>query len=200
MAVEQINKYRSPIVLGLLILFLLLFAFFMLGVQPAKREIKDQESQLSQLNEQNSLVQSKIDERQSDTDQAAEEAELLAQLPTGDSTGQLILDLRKIGSFTETRLKDISFSVGEQNPIDVMTGLSTGAYPTLKQLNMTAVVEGNYIGISNWLLALQSLPRIVNVDTLSFQRSDVGNIPASSSIIAANVSFSAYFEDTEADN
>lgn len=196
---EQINKYRSPIVLGLLSLFLLLFVFFMFGIQPANREIKDQESQLSQLNEQNSLIQSKIDERQNDTDQAAEEAELLAQLPTGDSTGQLILDLRKIGSSNETRLKDVSFSVGEQNPIDVMTGSSTGAYPMLKQLNMTAIVEGNYVGISNWLLALQSLPRIINVDTLSFQRSDVAT-QANSSIITANVTFSAYFEDAEADN
>ncbi|CAH1209491.1 hypothetical protein PAECIP111892_03227 [Paenibacillus auburnensis] len=195
---EQINKYRSPIVLGLLILFLLLFAFFMLGVRPANQEIRDQESELSQLNEQNDLLQSKIDERKSDTSQDAEEAALLAQLPKGDNSEQLILDLRAIGSVTGTRLKDVSFSVGDQNPIQVMTGSSTAVYPTVKQLNMTAVVEGDYDGVSSWLLALQSLPRIVNVDSLSFQRStEGGSTQGSSGIITANVSFTAYFEDAE---
>ncbi|WP_249901020.1 type 4a pilus biogenesis protein PilO [Paenibacillus sp. PK3_47] len=201
---EQINKYRSPIVLGLLILFLLLFAFFMLGLQPANQELKDQELQLSQLNEQNNLLESKIDERMADTSQEAEAAELLAQLPKGDNSEQLILDLRAIGSATGTRLKDIGFSVGEQNPIQVMTESSTVVYPTVKQLNMTAVVEGDYTGVNAWLLALQSLPRIVNVDSFTFQRSSAGgNGQGSSSIITANVSFTAYFEDaadTETEN
>lgn len=195
---EQINKYRSPITLGVLILFLLLFAFFMLGLQPTSREIKDQESQLSQLNEQNSLLENKIDERKNDTSQQAEEAALLVQLPKGDSSEQMILDLRSIGSVTGTKLKDVSFSVGEQNPIQVMTGSSTALYPTVKQLNMTAVVEGDYAGISSWLLALQLLPRIVNVDSLTFQRPVGGSgTGGTSSIITANVAFTAYFEDAE---
>jgi type IV pilus assembly protein PilO len=199
MAVEQINKYRSPIILGLLILFLLLFAFFMLGLQPASREVKDQESELSQLNEQNNLLQSKIDEQKNDTSQDAEEAALLAQLPKGDNSEQLILDLRSIGSATGAKLKDISFSVSDQNPIQGTTGSSTEEYPTVKQLNMTAVVEGNYAGVSSWLLALQSLPRIVNVDSLAFQRSSADeSAQGSSGIITANVSFTTYFEEAEA--
>ncbi len=199
MAVEQLNKYRSPIVLGLLILFLLLFAFFMLGVQPASQEIKEQEVQLSQLNEQNELLEKKIDEKMNDSSQQAEQAELLAQLPKGDNSEQLILDLRAIGSATGTRLKDISFSVGDTNPIQEMTGSSTAFYPTVKQLNMTAVVEGDYPGIISWLLALQTMPRIVNVDTYSFQRSSNNdNAQESSNIITANVTFTAYFEDAPA--
>lgn len=197
MAVEQINKYRSPIILGLLILFLLLFAFFMLGLQPASREIKDQEAELSQLNEQNNLLQSTLDEKKNDTSQVAEEAALLAQLPKGDNSEQLILDLRSIGSANGTKLRDVSFSVSDQNPIQGMTGSSTEEYPTVKQINMTAVVEGDYSGISGWLLSLQSLPRIVNVDSLTFQGSDSGSVQGSSGIITANVSFTAYFEKTE---
>ncbi|NQX47226.1 type 4a pilus biogenesis protein PilO [Paenibacillus tritici] len=197
---EPINKYRSPITLGVLILFLLLFAFFMLGLQPGSREIKDQESQLSQLNEQNSLLESKIEERKNDTAQEAEEAALLAQLPKGDHSEQMILDLRSIGSVTGAKLKDVSFSVGEENPIQQMTGSSTVAYPTVKQLTMTAVVEGDYAGICSWLHALQQLPRIVNVDSLTFQRSsDGGATGSTSSIITANVSFTAYFEDVNVD-
>nr|WP_254075551.1 type 4a pilus biogenesis protein PilO [Paenibacillus tritici] len=172
----------------------------MLGLQPGSREIKDQESQLSQLNEQNSLLESKIEERKNDTAQEAEEAALLAQLPKGDHSEQMILDLRSIGSVTGAKLKDVSFSVGEENPIQQMTGSSTVAYPTVKQLTMTAVVEGDYAGICSWLHALQQLPRIVNVDSLTFQRSsDGGATGSTSSIITANVSFTAYFEDVNVD-
>jgi type IV pilus assembly protein PilO len=71
-------------------------------------------------------------------------------------------------------------------------------YPTVKQLNMTAVVEGDYAGVNSWLLALQSLPRIVNVDSFTFQRSSAGGDgQGSPGIITANVSFTAYFEDAE---
>ncbi|MEK4849553.1 type 4a pilus biogenesis protein PilO [Paenibacillus sp. FSL H7-0756] len=193
---EQINKYRSPITLGVLILFLLLFAFFMLGLQPTSRTVKDQESELSQLNEQNSLLESKINERKNDTSQQAEEAALLTQLPKGDNSEQMILDLRSIGSVSGAKLKDVNFSIGQENPIQTMTGSGTAVYPAVKPLTMTAVVEGDYSSISKWLLALQQLPRVVNVDTLTFQRSsDGGGAGGSSKIITANVSFTAYFED-----
>ncbi|MEK5036021.1 type 4a pilus biogenesis protein PilO [Paenibacillus sp. FSL R7-0302] len=193
---EQINRYRSPITLGVLILFLLLFAFFMLGLQPASRTVKDQESELSQLNEQNSLLERKIDERKNDTSQQAEEAALLTQLPKEDNSEQMILDLRSIGSVSGAKLKDVNFSIGLENPIQAMTGSGTAVYPTVKPLTMTAVVEGDYSGISKWLTALQQLPRVVNVDTLTFQRSsDGGGAGGTSSIITANVSFTAYFED-----
>lgn len=59
---EQINKYRSPIVLGVLVLFLLLFAFFLLGFQPTNSKIAEQESEMSQLEQQNSLMENKIEE------------------------------------------------------------------------------------------------------------------------------------------
>lgn len=197
MAVEQVNKYRSPIVLGLLILFLLLFAFFMLGVRPANQEIKDQESELSQLNEQNTLLATKIDERQNGTSPDVEEAELLAKLPGGDGSEQLILDLRAIGSTTNARLKDIGFALGETNPIQEMTGASEVAFPTVKQLKMTAIVEGNYASVRSWLSELQLLPRIINVDALSFQQSEGAAVNGNSgSIISANVSFTAYYEDS----
>ncbi|WP_405104730.1 type 4a pilus biogenesis protein PilO [Paenibacillus sp. FSL K6-1217] len=193
---EQINKYRSPITLGVLTLFLLLFAFFMLGLQPASRAVKDQESQLSQLNEQNSLLERKIDERKNDTSQQAEEAALLTQLPKGDNSERMILDLRSIGSVSGAKLRDVSFSIGQENPIQTMTGSGTVVYPTVKPLAMTAVVEGDYSSISNWLLALQQLPRVVNVDTLTYQlSSDGGGAGGSSKIITANVSFTAFFEN-----
>ncbi|MDQ0192150.1 type 4a pilus biogenesis protein PilO [Paenibacillus wynnii] len=193
---EQINKYRSPIVLGVLVLFLLLFAFFMLGVQPTNDKIAEQDLQVGQLEKQNGLMQKKIDELKSSTEANQEQEALLAQLPRGDGSEQLILDLRAVGTYTNARLKDIGFAIGETNPIQEMTGSSDIAFPTVKQLKLTAIVEGEYTSVRNWLTALQLLPRIINVDSFSFQQSEESDASEKSgSIITANISFTAYFED-----
>lgn len=74
---EQINKYRSPIVLGVLILFLILFAFYMLGVQPL-RKISAQSSEISQLEKEAEVLQNKIYElKGSGTEGDLEQKELL---------------------------------------------------------------------------------------------------------------------------
>ncbi|QSF44709.1 type 4a pilus biogenesis protein PilO [Paenibacillus tianjinensis] len=193
---EQINKYRSPIVLGVLVLFLLLFAFFLFGVKPVNRQIEDQDLQIGQLEQQNGLLKTKIDELKSSSEANQEQEALLAQLPRGDASEQLILDLRTIGSYTNARLKDIGFAIGENNPIQEMTGSADIAFPTVKQLKMTAIVEGEYTSIRNWLTALQLMPRIINVDSFSFQQSeDSAANGESGSIITANISFTAYYED-----
>lgn len=79
---EQINKYRSPIVLGVLVLFLLLFAFFLLGFQPTTSKITEQESEMSQLEQQNRLIENKIQEFNTSTADNGAQDELLAKLPT----------------------------------------------------------------------------------------------------------------------
>lgn len=82
MSMEQINKYRSPIVLGVLVLFLLLFAFFLLGFQPTTSKITEQESEMSQLEQQNRLIENKIQEFNTSTADNGAQDELLAKLPT----------------------------------------------------------------------------------------------------------------------
>ncbi|WP_191089627.1 type II secretion system protein GspM [Paenibacillus spiritus] len=195
---EQINKYRSPIVLGILVLFLALLAFYLLGARPLSEKIDQQQEELALLNQQNSLMEKKIDERKADGSADSEKAELLAQLPKGDNAETLILQLRQIELHTGARLKDIGFAVSEQNPIQVMKGTSVPEYPTVKQLTMTAVVEGNYLSVSRWLYELYTMDRIVNVDSLSFQKNTAnGTSAAESGILTANVTFSAYFEESD---
>lgn len=188
---EQINKYRSPIVLGVLVLFLLLFAFFWLGFQPTNNKITEQESEMSQLEQQNSLIENKIAELKSSAANEGTQDALLAQLPRGDGSEQLILDLRAIGTMTNARLKDIGFTLDDINPIQVMTGSSEVVFPTVKELKMTALVEGSYTSVRSWMTALQLLPRIINVDAFSFQHSS-----DSGSIISANITFTAYYEES----
>ncbi|OMD68497.1 hypothetical protein BSK62_03050 [Paenibacillus odorifer] len=197
---EQINKYRSPIVLGVLILFLILFAFYMLGVQPTNKEISAQSSEISQLEKEAEMLQTKINElKGSGNEGDLEQKELLGELPKGDDSEGLIVDLREVSTSSQARLKDLSFVLDEANPIQQMTGSAEVSFPTVKQIKMTAVVEGTYSGIRQWMDELQALPRIVNVDSFNFQQSYEDRTKNNTeSILTANVAFTAYYEATAA--
>lgn len=87
----------------------------------------------------------------------------------------------------------------EANPIQQMTGSAEVSFPTVKQIKMTAVVEGTYSGIRQWMDELQALPRIVNVDSFNFQQSYEDRTKNNTeSILTANVAFTAYFDTTAA--
>jgi len=195
---EQINKYRSTIVLGVLVLFLILFAFFMLGVQPSNRTIAAQKSEIAQLEEQNALIQNKMNELKGSAE-AADQSEALAALPRGDSSEQLIRDLQAIGMASKAKLKDIGITISDTNGIGSRSTEEAAQYPTVKEIKMTGVVEGNYQQIHDWLKELNALPRLIQIDSFSFQlpyeQRTAGN---PGSIIAANVTFTAYFEKIEA--
>ncbi|WP_339243715.1 type 4a pilus biogenesis protein PilO [Paenibacillus sp. FSL F4-0243] len=193
---EQFNKYRSPIVLGVLILFLMLFAFYMLGVQPTNKEISAQNAEIRQLEKEAEILQTKINElKSSATSLDSEQQELLAALPKGDDSEGLIDDLRAVGMSSQARLKDVSFILDEANPIQQMTGSAEVLFPTVKQIKMTAVIEGTYTGIRQWMEELQKLPRIVNIDSFNFQQSyEERSKDSPESILTANVAFTAYYE------
>lgn len=193
---EQFNKYRSPIVMGVLILFLMLFAFYMLGVQPTNKEISAQNAEISQLEKEAEILQTKINElKSSATSLDSEQQELLAALPKGDDSEGLIDDLRAVGMSSQARLKDVSFILDEANPIQQMTGSAEVLFPTIKQIKMTAVVEGTYTSIRQWMDELQALARIVNVDSFNFQQSyEERSANSPESILTANVAFTAYYE------
>lgn len=193
---EQFNKYRSPIVLGVLILFLMLFAFYMLGVQPTNKEISAQNAEISQLQKEAEILQTKINElKSSATSLDSEQQELLAALPKGDDSEGLIDDLRAVGMSSQARLKDVSFILDEANPIQQMTGSAEMLFPTVKQIKMNAVVEGTYTSIRQWMDELQMLARIVNVDSFNFQQSyEERSANSPESILTANVAFTAYYE------
>ena len=193
---EQINKYRSGIVLGVLVLFLILFAFFMLGVEPSNHKIMLQQNEISQLEQQNALIQNKINELKANSGTMdSEQAAALAALPSGDSSEQIIRDLQAISTSAKAKLKDIGFTLSDTNQIGSMLGEPGPEYPTIKEIQMTGVVQGNYQQIHDWLSQLNSLPRLIKVDSFSFQlpyeQRSAGN---PGSILTANVAFTAYYQ------
>lgn len=168
----------------------------MLGVQPTNKEISSQNAEISQLTKEAEILQTKINElTSSSTSVDSEQQELLSALPKGDDSEGLIDALQEVGLSSQIRLKDISFVLDEANPIQQMTGSAEVLFPTVKQIKMNAVVEGTYTGIRQWMNELQTMPRIVNVDSFNFQQSYEDHADeGTENIITANVAFTAYYE------
>jgi type IV pilus assembly protein PilO len=194
--VEQINKYRSSIVLGLLVLFLILFAFYMFAIRPVNNDIALQNNEFSMLQQEKEILANKINELKSaEAGPDSSEDTALAAIPQGDDSEGLILDLKSIGNSSHARLKDIGFSLTETNGISAWTGIPSEATGSLKEIKMAAIVEGGYAEIHEWLKQLHDLPRIITVDSFSFQQPyEFPTLTKPGSILTANVSFTAYYE------
>ncbi|AIQ49668.1 hypothetical protein R70723_30160 [Paenibacillus sp. FSL R7-0273] len=193
---EQINKYRSPIVLGMLILFLILFAFYMLGIRPVSSDIALQSSELSLLEREGSALQSKINELKGAGDSlSADEETALDAIPQGDGSEALINELKAIGDSSHARLKDIGFSLTGTSTAGTWTGSAAASAAGLQEIKMTAIVEGGYAEIHEWLKQLNKMPRLITVDSFAFQQPyEFPTAQNPGSILTANVAFTAYYE------
>ena len=193
---EQLNKYRSPIVLGVLVLFLLLFAFYMLGLQPTLEQLDEQQSEIQTMEDEIALLQGKVDEMKGTTDSTDKGAsnDSLEALPQSDLEDQIVRDLRQIGIRSDAVLRSVDFSLADMNSIHTMTGEGGEVYPFVDEIKMNAEVEGTYAQITSWLEELEKLPRLMKVDSLNLQRRSSLNISGDSTIITANIAFTAYYE------
>ncbi|WP_340026109.1 type 4a pilus biogenesis protein PilO [Paenibacillus sp. FSL K6-1096] len=193
---EQINKYRSSIVLGLLGLFLILFAFYMFAIRPLNNDIARQDNEISLLGQEKEILVNKISQlKNAEEEAAADKDTMMAAIPQGDDSEGLILQLKRIGNSSHAKLKDIGFLLAESNEISAWTQIQPEATGSLKELKMAAVVEGSYAEINEWLKQLHDLPRIIAIDSFSFQRPYEFPSPVKpGSILTTNVSFTAFFE------
>lgn len=193
---EQINRYRSSIVLGLLGLFLVLFVFYMFAIRPVNNDIAMQDNEISLLGQEKEILENKINElKNADGKAGTDKDVMLAAIPQGDDSEGLILQLQRIGNSSHAKLKDIGFLMAESNEISAWTQINQEAASSLKELKMAAVVEGSYEEINEWLKQIHELPRIIAIDSFSFQRPYEFPSPGKpGSILTANVSFTAFFE------
>ncbi|OAB42966.1 type 4a pilus biogenesis protein PilO [Paenibacillus glacialis] len=189
---ERINNYRSAIILGVVSLFLLLFAFYMMGLQPSNTKVKEQEAEISRINGFNQRIQGKVDEIKSteDNNEDLQEA-TLASLPEGDHTDELVLDLKSIGESSYAQLRDIDFTLSEVIESDRSSGNQKVIFSNIKEVKMSAKLEGGYTEIRQWMKKLQELPRFISIDSFSFSQPYEKRDPGS--ILMATVSFTAYY-------
>ncbi|MGF7049499.1 type IV pilus assembly protein PilO [Paenibacillus sp. DS2015] len=190
---ETLNKHRNLIVMGTVILFLLLFAFYMLSLRPLTLQIEEQSMEMKQLGDQNQMIKAKVDELKAEdaAKDAMDSSKLHELLPDMDNSEQLLLDLSYIGNETYVELTDASFTLSDSNRVHLMSGSINPIFPDVKEVTIAAVLKGTYDEIRQWMTELQNLPRLVSVDSFSFQQPYEERDPGS--ILTANVSYTAYY-------
>ncbi|WP_172198332.1 type II secretion system protein GspM [Saccharibacillus qingshengii] len=187
---QRILNNRQGIILGITGLFLLILAFYMLAIKPKVELWNTQESEISSLNQQNALLQSKIDERdqESQDDSLTEEA-IAAALPPNADAEQLILDIKQIGEQASVRLSDAAFAYGGES--DATAGTSISQVLSANGLNtvyVTVNVEGNYTQLRTWIDLVQKTDRVTTVDSIAFQQPAQPN-----TLLAATITFTASY-------
>ncbi|MBO2944812.1 type 4a pilus biogenesis protein PilO [Paenibacillus sp. F411] len=195
---ELLNKYRSPVVMGVLLLFVVLLGFYLLGLQPTIDTMEEQEAEIARVSDEKALLQRKVDELKGAAD--SQDQELLSSydaLPEGDEADQLVLQLRTAGIRSSARLKSIEFNLTGTNGLQLVLGGNEGAYPFIKEVSMNAEVEGTRAQIIAWMDQLEKMPRIIKVDSFSLQRRSGPSELPENALLTANVVFTAYYESSQ---
>lgn len=189
---EQLSKYRSEITLGMVVLFLLLFAWYILAVQPSNEKVNVQETEMARITGMNNLIQEKVDElKEAEEGNNALQEDTADSLPEEDRTDQLILDLKSIAGSSYAQLHDVQFTLSEMIESDQPSGSKTAMLSNIKEVKMSAKLMGGYMEIRQWMKQLQQLPRLITIDSFSFSQPYEQLDPGS--ILTANVSFTAYY-------
>ncbi|WP_046215959.1 type 4a pilus biogenesis protein PilO [Paenibacillus wulumuqiensis] len=178
---EQLNKYRSSIMLGLALLFIILLAVYMLAVRPLGEQTETYEQNITELQQEGQLLQTRIAELQS---HQGDNAAVMAAVPAEAASEQLLTALEQVGEKSRARLTNIEFqsivpganSSGEGVPIGTQAG----------QIQMNAEIQGGYAQIHEWMNQLQQMPRLVTIDSFSFEQ-------PYQPILTAKVTFTAYY-------
>lgn len=190
--IEMIQKYRTVLLPAAVLLFLLLFAFYMLAVQPASNEAASQQEEITTLEQGNDLMQNRVNELKGSSEESPEMEAIREYLPASENTEQLILDFTRINQKASVILQDVQFTLPESNLIRTSSSKDKSPFPTVREVKMTATLEGNYDQIKTWMSELQKLKRLIAIDSFNFQRPYETKAPGS--IIKATVSFTAYYD------
>ncbi|WIV18201.1 type 4a pilus biogenesis protein PilO [Paenibacillus polygoni] len=190
---ERINKYRSVIVLALLLGFVLVFAFYWLGLSPTIDKLDEQSQELVQIEEEKQLLQNKLDELKGNVEgQDSIDPEWDA-LPQNDMADQLILDIRAVTARSEATLKAIDFQLTGENELHLMLNEQETMYPRIHEIKMNADLEGTLSQMESFMKELESLPRLMKVDSFALQqRSESGSI--ADPVLTATIVFTSYYE------
>lgn len=189
---EMIQKHRNLLLPVAVLLFLLLFAFYMLAVRPAANEASSQQEEITALEQENSLMQKKVSELKGSGENTPEMEKIREYLPSSENTEQLILDFTQLNQKASVLLRDVQFTLPESNLIRTTLSKDKSPFPTVREVKMNATLEGNYTQIKTWMSELQKLKRLIAIDSFNFQKPYETQAPGS--IIKATVSFTAYYD------
>jgi len=184
---ERLHNNRQPLILGIAVLFLVLLAVYILLMRPNTEQIEINDSQITNLQQENDIFQRKIDELQAEGTGTLSEEEIAQKLPADSNKEQVIIDLNRIGDDTGVRLIDASFSDENANTAEAS---DSNATETVKSLYVTANIQGSYSGIKLWMDQLQNLPRLTAVEQISLQKPYLNS---GNTLLSSTVTFKASY-------
>lgn len=187
---QRILNNRQGVILGITGLFLLILVFYVLAIRPKAELWNTQDLEITSLQQQNALLQSKLDERTQEQSGSMTDENIKAALPPGPDAEQLILDMKRIGEQASVRLSDATFSYGKDTAdANSATAISKALSAAgLGTVYVTVNVEGNYMQLRSWIDLLQKTERVTTVDAISFQQSAQPN-----QLLSATITFTASY-------
>lgn len=185
---EQLSKHRNVVLLGIVLLFVILLAFYAWVLHPLTKQSDQYDAQLSQIQQEYNLIQTKIAQLKGSQPNEQQQA-VQAAIPATVASEKLLLQLQQVDQSSYARITDVEFvNIDPNNSGDIAAedlGVNVG------QIRMNAEIEGGYAEIREWMNQLQKLPRLITVDSFSFQQPYTPG--KSGTILTANVSFTAYY-------
>lgn len=182
------NNQQTLLLFVAVLLFLGLFAFYYFVQLPSSTKVKNQADEVSTLDKQIQLLTQKVSEKQK-SNPGPSMKDVQAALPLWDNTEQLTLDLNKIRTDQNVTFSSIAYSMNDKatQPADAT---KKSAFPNVREIKVTTILNGTFKEVSAALSQLQSLPRLINVDAVNY-----GNLPKEANKkITVNLSFTAYFD------
>ncbi|RIX54047.1 hypothetical protein D3P08_07280 [Paenibacillus nanensis] len=185
----SLNKSQSMSIIAIIAMFLLLLVIFLIVLRPSFKEVEEQKRQVAQLEEQNAMLQKVLANKKEKTKDLPDDVQ--KALPLWDNTEQMVVSMKELAAATNTSLSSISFSVSDTNQIQAIAGGSEPLFPTVGELKVQTVIQGAYSEVRGWLVELQKLPRVVNVDSVRYSVGASGEM-------SAEVNFTGYYDPTYA--
>ncbi|PZD95064.1 hypothetical protein DNH61_15630 [Paenibacillus sambharensis] len=196
---ERLQNNRQALTLAAAALLLVLLAGVVYLILPASESVSEQEAEIAALSSQLQLLENKLAEREmaaGDIDTAA----IQAAMPLWDNSEQLLLDLQQLENDTGVELMSSSFTITpaasdtEISSQAAETGSGTSDFSSTGRVQLSLVVSGTYLDLLNWMDGVQSLPRLITIDSFAISKPPADEV--SWKPLTVNAALTAYYDSS----
>ncbi|GGM27313.1 hypothetical protein GCM10011351_11420 [Paraliobacillus quinghaiensis] len=172
------SRMHSIILIGsLLLVILIAFFSFYQYIYPRQQELEHLQLKLA---EQDILIENADQNSQEIEDEVASSLNLQKQLPIDKAVNQLILNFEEIEKITNTTITLMTKSEDQ-----LSNSKSEEATPDLKKINYQLnVISTNYDDMNQFLVELNNMDRLVEINNIEFTQINVENFELSIGVTA----------------
>ncbi|CAM4422610.1 type 4a pilus biogenesis protein PilO [Paenibacillus tarimensis] len=194
---EQLRNNRQALILAATVMLLVLLAGVVYLILPGSRAVDEQEAEITALSSQFQLLENKLAEREREAS-GLDMADVQAALPLWDNSEQLLLDLQQLENDTGVELMSSTFTLAapaaDNQTTDQAAGVDSGisGSSSMGRVQLSLVVSGTYQDLLNWMDGVQSLPRLITIESFAVSKPQAAEV--SWKPITVNVTLTAYYD------